>query len=90
MVTKCCPQGSCCGPGFWITKYNSLLNLEYSAHTKLIAFADDLLDKTRGNTILEAKNFSNSYLQKITNWAFKNKVKFNEEKSTSTLITRKR
>jgi hypothetical protein len=26
-VTKGCPQGSCCGPGFWNIQYNSLLNL---------------------------------------------------------------
>jgi hypothetical protein len=27
-VSKGCPQGSCCGSGFWIIQYNSLLNLE--------------------------------------------------------------
>jgi Reverse transcriptase (RNA-dependent DNA polymerase). len=27
LVTKGCPQGSCCGPGFWNIQYNSLLNL---------------------------------------------------------------
>jgi hypothetical protein len=26
-VRKICPQGSCCGPGFWNVQYNSLLNL---------------------------------------------------------------
>jgi hypothetical protein len=28
-VRKGCPQGSCCGPGFWNIQYNSLLNLEF-------------------------------------------------------------
>ena len=88
MVTKGCPQGSCCELGFWNIQYNSLLNLEYSAHTKVIA--DDPLVMTRGKTILEAENFSNSDLQKIANWVFMNKIRFNEQKSTSILITRKR
>jgi hypothetical protein len=56
----------------------------------VIAFADNLLVMTRGKTILETENFTNSNLQKITNWAFKNKIRFNEQKSTSILITRKR
>jgi hypothetical protein len=68
----------------------SLLNLECSAHKKVIAFADELLVMTRGKPILEAENFSNSDLQKITDWAFNDKIRFNEQKSTSILITRKR
>ena len=55
----------------------------------MIAFADDLLVMIRGKTILEAENFTNSNLQKITNWTFKNKIRFNEQKSTS-ILTRKR
>jgi hypothetical protein len=41
-VKKGCPQGSCCGPGFWNVMYNSLLNLKFNSRTKVIAFADDL------------------------------------------------
>jgi hypothetical protein len=26
-VSKGCPQGLCCGPGFWNIQYNTLLNL---------------------------------------------------------------
>jgi len=37
-----CPQGSSCGPGFWNVLHNNLLNMKYSSHTKIIAFADDL------------------------------------------------
>ena len=29
-VKKGCPQGSCCGPGFWNILYNSLLSLEFT------------------------------------------------------------
>ena len=56
----------------------------------MIAFADDLLVITRGKPIFEAENFTNSYLQKIKDWAFKNKIRFNEKKSTSILLERKR
>ena len=30
-LTKSCPQGSCCGPGYWNIMYNTLLNLNLSS-----------------------------------------------------------
>jgi len=33
-VTKGCPEGSCCGPGFWNVLYNALLNLEFTSHKR--------------------------------------------------------
>jgi len=89
-VTKGCPQGSCCGPGFWNIMYNALLNLNYSIHTKVIAFADDLAVLTKGKTTSEAEAFANSDLAKIENWAKDNKMQFNETKSKAMLISRKR
>ena len=35
-VSKGCPQGSCCGPGFLNIQYNSLLNLEFRKQIKAI------------------------------------------------------
>jgi hypothetical protein len=32
-ITKGCPQGSSCLPGFWNVHYNSLLNLELTSQT---------------------------------------------------------
>ena len=49
-VSKGCPQGSCLGPGMWNIFYNSLLKLKFTSSTKIIAFADDLLLLTRGET----------------------------------------
>ena len=45
LISKGCPQGSCCEPGFWNIQYNSLLiiHLQFLSSTKVIAFADDLL-----------------------------------------------
>ena len=42
-VQKGCPQGSCCGPGFWNVTYTSLLNLKLNSQIKVIAFVDDLI-----------------------------------------------
>ena len=89
-VTKGCPQGSCCGPGFWNVLYNALLNLEFTSHTKVIAFADDLAILTYGETTSEAEAYTNSDLAKTENWAKQNKMQFNELKSKTMLIARKR
>jgi hypothetical protein len=70
--------------------YNALLNLDYSSHTKVIAFADDLAIMMKGNTATEAAAFANSDLAKIEKWAKENKTQFNETKSKAMLITRKR
>ena len=42
-ISRGCPQGSYCGPGFWNIQYNSLLNLKFMTRTKVVAFADDLI-----------------------------------------------
>jgi len=47
-VTKGCPQGSCCGPVFWKLLYISVFKMEFTSHTKVIAFADDLIILTKG------------------------------------------
>jgi hypothetical protein len=89
-VSMGCPQGSCCGPGFWNILYNTVLNLEFSSHTKVIAFADDLVILTQGKTPGEAEAYANSDLARIEKWANDNKMQFNESKSKAMLITRKK
>jgi 2C-methyl-D-erythritol 2,4-cyclodiphosphate synthase len=89
-VTKGCPQGSCCGHGFWDIMYNALLNLKISGHTKIIAYADDLVIMTTGNNPSEAEVFANTDLAKIEKWANDNKMLFNDIKSKAMLISRKR
>ena len=89
-ITKGCPQGSSCGPGFWNTLYNSLLTLELTSPSKSIAFADDLIILTRGETVAEAENYMNLELRKIQAWAQNNKLKFNENKSKVMLMSRRK
>jgi hypothetical protein len=58
-VTMGCPQISCRGPGFWNIFYNSLLNMDSTHRTRVIAFADGLLVLTRGKCTLDAENYAN-------------------------------
>jgi hypothetical protein len=89
-VTKGCPQGSCCGPGFWNIQYNTLLNVRYTKHTKTVAFADDLVVMIQADSIREAEDVANVELSKITAWAKENKITFNEQKSKVMLMTRRK
>jgi hypothetical protein len=89
-ITKGCPEGSCCGPGYWNVLYNSLLNMQLTTHSKIIAFADDLMIVTRGDSIAEAENYTNIEMRKIQKWAENNKMKFNENKFKVMLMTRRR
>jgi hypothetical protein len=88
-VTNGCPQGSCCGPGFWNIQYNLLLYLNYGKRTKDIAFADDLSIAVRAENAQEAENFANIEIGKIKNSA-KEKITFNEQKSKVMLVTRRK
>ena len=58
-VCKGCPQISCCGTGLWNIQYNPILNLNFTKLTTAVAFADDLLLITRGESVRETKNFAN-------------------------------
>jgi len=64
-VTKGCPQGSCCGSGFWNVLYISLMNLDLTSNSKAIVFADNLMILTRGETDVEAENYMNLEVRKI-------------------------
>ena len=68
---------------------DAFLNLNFSSHTKVIAFGDDLALLTKGKTPSEAEALANSDLAKIEKWA-KDKMQFNESKSKAMLINRKR
>ena len=53
----------------WNIFYSSLLNLKFRSSTKLLAFTDDLLLQTRGETVSEIQNIANLELPKISTWA---------------------
>jgi hypothetical protein len=58
-VTKGCPQGTCCRPGFWNLLYNLLFKLEFTSHSKVITSANDLIILTKGESTVEAENYMN-------------------------------
>jgi len=89
-ITKGFPQGSSCGPGYWVIRYSSLLNIQFTHHTKAIAFADDLVIMTKAESIPEAENIINAELSKISTWEIENKLQFNEQKSQVMLLTRQK
>ena len=88
-VSKGCSQGSMSGPGLWNIQYNSILNLNFTERTTAIAFADDLLLITIGESVREAENFANIDMSKINLWS-RNKIVFNEAKSKTMLISRRK
>ena len=90
IISRGWSQESCCGPGLWNIQYNSLLKLNFAKQTKVIAFADDLILVTRGKTVVEAENLTNTKLSKITTWAKNYKIKFNDDKSTAMLVSRRK
>ena len=89
-ISTGCPQGSCASPGYWNIQYNSLLNLDYSVHTKSIAFADDFLLIINGKSPLELEIYANMELSKVERWAKQNKITFNLEKSKLLVISRRK
>jgi len=89
-VIKGCPQGLCYGPGFWNLLYNSPLKLDFTSHSKVTAFADDLIILTKEETNVEAENYLNLELRKISDWAQNNKLQFNEHKSNDYVSQKKK
>ena len=89
-VSKGCPQGSCCEPGYWNLQYNSLLNLDFRAKTKAVAFADDLIQAIRGDSASVVENCSSGEMSKITAWVTQNRIRFNDEKTKVMLVTRRK
>ena len=61
--------------------------MEFTSHSKAIAFADDLIILTKEESIVEAGNYMNLELRKISEWAHNNKLKFNEHKSEVMLMS---
>ena len=45
--------------------------------TKVVAFADDLIMTTRGDSVRAVENYVNVELSKINGWSKNNKNKFN-------------
>ena len=79
-ITRGYAQGSCCGPILWNSQYDTVLNLQFTDHIRVVAFADDLILIIRADSISESENIANIEKGKIAMWAENNKTKFNVER----------
>jgi hypothetical protein len=87
-LTKGCPQGSACGPGFWSIIYNSLLELDLPDNSIIQGFADDTLVMVSGQSISEIQSKANIILNSVKEWSLENKLEFNASKTVSVLFTK--
>jgi len=58
--------------------------------TKVVAYADDLIMATKGESIRAVENYTNVELSRIKRWAKNNKMKFNDTKSKVMLVSRRK
>ena len=83
-------QVSCCRPGFWNLLFNSLLELKLLGRNIVVAYADDLIIATRGDTIRAVENYAKVEMSKINECSRRNNIKFNDKKSKAMLVTRRK
>ena len=62
------PQGSCCDLGFWNILHNTIRNLNFTNRTTAVAFVDELLFITGGESVREAEKIANIEMSKIIAW----------------------
>jgi hypothetical protein len=65
-------------------------NTPFMKHTKVVAFADNLILAIRSSATRAAENISNTEMTKVTAWAKNNKINFNEEKSKFMMVSRRK
>jgi hypothetical protein len=66
------------------------MELNFMERTKVVAYADDLLVATKGDSVRAVENYANVELGKIDGWSRRNKIKFNDKKSKVMPVTRRK
>jgi len=66
------------------------MEINFTGRTKVVAYADDLLVATKGDSVRAVENYANVELGKIDGWSRRNKIKFNDKKSKVMLVTRRK
>ena len=90
VVTRGCPQGSACGPGFWNILYDEVLQLEMPNNCELTSFADDLVLQSWASSMPALESQVNTAVCLITEWGRNVKLKFNSDKTQAMVYSRKR
>ena len=57
------------------------------ARTKVVAYADDLLIATRGDSIRAVEHYAKVEMSNCNEWSRRNKIKFKDKKSKAMLVT---
>ena len=60
------------------------------ARTKVVAYADDLLIATRGDSVRTVENYANVELSKIEGLSRRNEITLNDKKDKVMLVTRRK
>ena len=84
---KGCPQGSCCGPGFWNILINDLLTNDHGVDMRIQAYADDILIMVPGKNFTSLKTETEKALVSICEWGRENKLTFNPAKTQALVVT---
>jgi hypothetical protein len=66
----------------------TVINLQFTDHTRVVPFADDLILMIRADSTREAENIANKW--KKLQFGQKTRQNFNEEKSIVMLVTRRK
>jgi len=60
------------------------------ARNKVVAYADDKLIATSGDSIRALENYAIAEMSKVTDWSKKNKMIFNDEETKAMLVTKRK
>ena len=58
--------------------------------TKVVAFVDNLIIATRGESVRTVENYVNVELRKINVWAKNDKTRFNDKKPKVKIVSRRK
>ncbi|GIY42378.1 hypothetical protein CDAR_596031 [Caerostris darwini] len=88
--SKGIPLGSSLGPILWNLCINDLLETNFGPHTKVQAFADDILIMLTAPASYHFTNSSKNAINIIHNWTRLNLMTVNHQKSFFTILSSKK
>ncbi|XP_067129839.1 uncharacterized protein [Centruroides vittatus] len=86
-VQRGCPQGSVCGPLFWVILFECFLCQDFGQDLS-VAYADDAFLLFGGKSRADLENKGNFALDKIYEWGLNHKLAFNASKSKAIVFNR--
>ncbi|KFM70000.1 Retrovirus-related Pol polyprotein from type-1 retrotransposable element R1, partial [Stegodyphus mimosarum] len=81
-----CPQGSCMSADLWNFTFNHIIDHHWPAHTKIVAFADDVAFIINGRTREQLQENSNNTLQIFNALCKRIKLQSSHQKSQALIV----